>query len=287
MSTPWQTPHRFEQVILYIEQHLDQPLDTRLLADLGHYAYFHFHHRFAQHANEPVWQLVKRLRLERAAYLLSYTQMPVVDVADQVGYGSSASLSKAFRAYYGSSPRTFRHRPKPQVSPDDARFLNDYESPRIIRLTHQELLFVRTTGASRHQQAWQQISSLLSRDSALPARLTEPALLGKTPDIPGLTPAAKLRYDLGLVLPTGLQSATLPKTILPVMSQPLPGGKYAVVTHQGPVDTLARSFHALFNQWLVEGGYQLRHAPWYQRYQPTAKSDGDGPPDIDIYLPIE
>ena len=153
MSISWQAPHRFEQVILYIEQHLHQPLDTRLLADLSHYAYFHFHHRFAQHVNEPVWQLVKRLRLERAAYLLTYTQMPVADVTDLVGYGSSASLSKAFQARYSSSPGAFRHRPKPLVSGADARLLRNYTSPRIVRLTPQELLFFRATGPDRHQQA--------------------------------------------------------------------------------------------------------------------------------------
>lgn len=49
-----------------------------------------------------------RLRMERAADLLSRTSTPVRDVARHVGYRQSAQFAKAFRRYGGVTPLQWR-----------------------------------------------------------------------------------------------------------------------------------------------------------------------------------
>ena len=46
--------------------------------------------------------------LERAAQLLTSTELPVKSVAAQVGYASRSSFTRAFVATYGAAPKTFR-----------------------------------------------------------------------------------------------------------------------------------------------------------------------------------
>lgn len=49
-----------------------------------------------------------RLRMERAADLLSNTTTPVRDIARHVGYRQSAQFAKAFRRYGGVTPLQWR-----------------------------------------------------------------------------------------------------------------------------------------------------------------------------------
>jgi AraC-like DNA-binding protein/mannose-6-phosphate isomerase-like protein (cupin superfamily) len=58
---------------------------------------------------EPLGSYVRRLRLERAATLLSGTALPVKVIAARVGYDSEAAFTRAFVRAHGKSPREYRH----------------------------------------------------------------------------------------------------------------------------------------------------------------------------------
>lgn len=53
-------------------------------------------------------QIADRTRLDRARELLEQTDGKMIDISLEVGYGSPASFTRAFRRYYGTSP--LRHR---------------------------------------------------------------------------------------------------------------------------------------------------------------------------------
>ncbi|APR88527.1 Transcriptional regulator, AraC family protein [Minicystis rosea] len=57
---------------------------------------------------EPLGSYVRRLRLERAAALLSGTALPVKVIGARVGYDSEAAFARAFARAYGVSPREHR-----------------------------------------------------------------------------------------------------------------------------------------------------------------------------------
>jgi len=67
-----------------------------------------FAERFAQTFERPPMDLLKQLRLHRAANLLRSSQLPVQIVAMTVGYASRSYFSRAFRSAYGTDPKTFR-----------------------------------------------------------------------------------------------------------------------------------------------------------------------------------
>lgn len=67
-----------------------------------------FADRFAQTFERPPMDLLKQIRLHRAANLLRNSQLPIQIVAMTVGYASRSYFSRAFRSAYGTDPRTFR-----------------------------------------------------------------------------------------------------------------------------------------------------------------------------------
>ena len=52
--------------------------------------------------------LLRELRLRRAAQMLKSSQAPVKAVAQAVGYGSRSYFSRAFKAFYGIDPAAYR-----------------------------------------------------------------------------------------------------------------------------------------------------------------------------------
>jgi AraC-like DNA-binding protein len=67
-----------------------------------------FAERFSETFERPPMDLLKQIRLHRAANLLRNTQLPIQIIAMTVGYASRSYFSRAFRAAYGTDPKAFR-----------------------------------------------------------------------------------------------------------------------------------------------------------------------------------
>ena len=64
--------------------------------------------RFCGLTGEPPMRYVKKTRLTRAAGYLATTSRSVATIANECGYESDASLSKAFKGEFGVSPGEYR-----------------------------------------------------------------------------------------------------------------------------------------------------------------------------------
>jgi AraC-like DNA-binding protein len=64
--------------------------------------------KFAQLVGEPPLRYLKRLRLTAAALTLRSTDNKLDAVANDAGYESAASFTKAFKSYLGIPPGKYR-----------------------------------------------------------------------------------------------------------------------------------------------------------------------------------
>jgi AraC-like DNA-binding protein len=64
--------------------------------------------RFAHFVGVPVMQYLAQWRMQLAATLLSSTSASLAEVAERVGYGSEAALSRAFKRCVGVAPAAWR-----------------------------------------------------------------------------------------------------------------------------------------------------------------------------------
>ncbi len=100
---------RINQVIDYIVTHLDAELSLDALADVACFSKFHFHRIFSGLIGETVNDFVRRLRLEKAAYLLIFDRKKsITEIALDCGFSSSQNFAKTFKPYFGMTPSALR-----------------------------------------------------------------------------------------------------------------------------------------------------------------------------------
>jgi len=99
---------RMEQVQIYIQHHLDQPLGRDALADLSGFSVPHFHRVFTACTGESAASYVRRIRMIRAGQKLRMGAVDITQVALSAGYESHSTFGKAFKKFFGLSPSEFR-----------------------------------------------------------------------------------------------------------------------------------------------------------------------------------
>src|SRR6476646_11712650 len=99
---------RINRVIDYLRGSLDRQVKLGELAGIACFSEFHFHRILGAVSGETLNGFTNRLRLEKAARLLRYSDQSLTDIALDCGFSSSATFSRAFRSGYDTSPRQFR-----------------------------------------------------------------------------------------------------------------------------------------------------------------------------------
>ena len=104
----------------YIENHLDEEINIRKLCKIASFSEYHFQRIFKQFTSESLYNFIKRLRLEKAIFLLrSNHKLKIQDIALSVGFSNQASFAKALKEKYG-------------VNSSQIRKMSDYEINRRI-----------------------------------------------------------------------------------------------------------------------------------------------------------
>ena len=99
---------RLGGLISYLDQHYQDPLALDDLAKVACLSRRSLTRAFrSAYGDSPIDYLI-RLRLDRASELLNSTDLPVIEVAQQVGFADSNYFARSFRKHYGTSPTAYR-----------------------------------------------------------------------------------------------------------------------------------------------------------------------------------
>src|SRR6476619_7400952 len=105
---------------------LDTQAKTQDLARQAYQSRTQFHRLFRSVVEETPAAMRRRLLLERAAYQLGHTGMPVTDIALDANYGSLEAFTRAFRKAFRISPSLYRRMRDPHFhlpAPNKIHFL--------------------------------------------------------------------------------------------------------------------------------------------------------------------
>lgn len=95
----------------YIENNLDKSLSIKELASIANFSEYHFQRIFVYITGENIYKFIKRIRLEKAAYmLLADKNRSMIDIAISLGFANQASFAKAFKSKYGINGSIYRKR---------------------------------------------------------------------------------------------------------------------------------------------------------------------------------
>ena len=92
----------------YMEEHMDEKLTITELSHRFHLSRTACKSCFRSCYGQPIHSWLLDRRMERAAELLEHTKMPILQVAQSVGYTGVSQFNVAFRQRYGKSPREYR-----------------------------------------------------------------------------------------------------------------------------------------------------------------------------------
>jgi len=101
---PWQV----KRITGYLDDHIADDVGLTDLAAIVGMSTFHFCRAFKASTGEPPhrWRIARRI--ERARELLEHTDVPVTEIAAQVGYDDPTLLARAFRKALGVCPSEYR-----------------------------------------------------------------------------------------------------------------------------------------------------------------------------------
>lgn len=94
------------RMVRWMEGHLDRVTLTMLSAQFGYNATY-VSALLSRRTGRTFSQILLQLRMERAALLLRSTDLTVEEIAPMLGYGDKSNFYRAFRDYYGMTPREF------------------------------------------------------------------------------------------------------------------------------------------------------------------------------------
>ena len=99
---------RLNQVMDYVEEHLQNEICEAEVSRLMGCSYSAFQNSFSQVAGIPFSEYVRRLRLTMAAHELLNTDRRILDIALDYGYQSDDAFRVAFKGLHGVTPAEVR-----------------------------------------------------------------------------------------------------------------------------------------------------------------------------------
>ena len=271
---------RINKVVAYINNHLDETLELKTLANEAALSDFHFHRIFKALKGEAIGGYITRLRLEATARLLRYTALTIEEIAFNIGYETPASLSKAFKKQYGISPTEYRTNKdtyimkKEIINPDLA-----LKAPKIVTLEPKNLIYVALTGAYGsldYGKAYEQLWAVIKTQKLFTKGIESICI---SYDDPKITEGSLQRSDVCLAIhkPATPQEEVSCKT--------LAGDKYAVFFYQGSYENLSQVYDTAV-RWVIDHEYTLREEPFFEKYLNDARRTPKEKLKTEIYIPI-
>ncbi|MGN7512383.1 AraC family transcriptional regulator [Aeromonas salmonicida] len=221
---------RLIPVLRALEQ--DPDLSIEALADRACLSLYHFHRVFTAVAGEAPGEMCRRLRMQRAAWQLCYTDASVTTIALGAGLASSQAFAKAFRRHYGCTPGAFRRDKSKNghlLSKDGHAsdrllpYAEDHSSARsntmkTIEMDARTLAYIRVTGP--YGEGYDPVCDQLHQWASARG-LAQGVWIFIYHDNPEVTPPAQCRTDIGVTVSAGTVGAG------EVEIQLIPAGRYA------------------------------------------------------------
>lgn len=102
------TVQKVAEGIIYMSEHLDQPMRVSALAALANLSPAHFSVLFKEQTGCSPRDYLHLLRIHRACQLLRTSNLSVKEIATRLGYQDQFHFSRQFKAFQGASPSDYR-----------------------------------------------------------------------------------------------------------------------------------------------------------------------------------
>jgi AraC family transcriptional regulator len=288
---------RINRAIDAIVRDLAQPLSLQAVSEASGFSPFHFHRVFTALVGETPNQFVKRLRLERALYLMSHApRWSLTDVALHCGFASSSDFSRSFKQHFGQAPRRFdlsafretrradfdrllgsQHAASPQVQALASGANPDGFEARLRDLPARNVAYVRVFEPYREGAVQAACERLLAWAEL--RGLADGQWLGYMWDEPEIVALADCRYDVALVVDDCVPEGDIGCYRFPAM-------RVAEVDIRGDIHQEVRALDWLYKTWLPDSGCVPDDHPAFEAWVGRPFAHGNAHFELACQLPV-
>ena len=97
-----------EEVVHYINAHLDEELSIAELAHMASFSEYHFIRVFSDAVGMTPRKYIINVRMDYAKYLLKTTALPITEIGYKIGYSSESMFCSSFKKHAGITPSEYR-----------------------------------------------------------------------------------------------------------------------------------------------------------------------------------
>jgi AraC-like DNA-binding protein len=101
-------PRILQRVRDYIEDHLNQNISIKTLAEAAGLSMFHFARAFKHSGGVTPHNYLVKCRVRRAQKLLAESDLPLSEIALAAGFSDQSHCARRFREYVGVTPSSYR-----------------------------------------------------------------------------------------------------------------------------------------------------------------------------------
>lgn len=294
---------RIHKVQDYIETHLNEVIFLDELACEAGFSKYHFSRIFQSIVKETLAHYVNRIRMEQALFLLAHRQdKNMTDIAYEMGFTDSAIFSRAFKNYYGISPReyrsTYRKLNKQPFVLSSYKMNGKVRENRVSEvkgevtienLQEKQAIYVRHIGT--YDSLAHEYSKLMNNlwAHAYKQQLIVEGqnwVLAMYHDNPEFGEETQFRTSLCITIPN--DKIVEEDDVVEKMT--IEGGLYAVGHFRIKPDEYGDIWDYMYEKWLMCSEYLPRNACPFEVYRKVPEEgapEGDLFHEVDIYVPIE
>lgn len=274
-------------IMYYIYTHIETHIDVEELSYNLDVSKFHMHRIFKEVFGKNIYEMIKSIRLQKAAnLLLTNNYSTISNIANLCGYSSQSSFIKAFKERFDVSPKQWRQGDYKTYShkilqQSQKAMLSQAEfsklKPTIVKMPDLESFYIRNKGYNTNvRETWQKLHTWVLNNNI--ENYTQIALLH---DNPTITPLSECQYIACIVLE---ENITPVNNRLPNFK--ISNGVYAKFDFQGKHGDMLRFIHWVYHEWLLQSEYETTTKPSYVIYHKNNFLSDDNTFDVSFYISI-
>ncbi|AUP80632.1 AraC family transcriptional regulator [Flavivirga eckloniae] len=281
---------RYKRLLSMLDDKFKEEITVQDIENTAFYSYRNINRIFLSLHQETIGQYQKRLRLEKAAEYLKFSNQSIADIAYDVGYSEISSFSKAFKKHFRCSPSIFRNSYDYRQNLTkkivlDEEFDEDYKPEYTVEeLPDLKIMYLTYYGDYDNIKAikdiWEQLVIYALKKKVLHDKTP---FIGEILDDEEITDVLKCRYNAAVVLDDDkdVDEEGLFRTKI-IKKQ-----KYAKFIHKGSHESCDETYAKIYTYWLTEMPMELADKPTLEFYINDESNTPEEELLTEIYIPVE
>ena len=292
------------RVVDYIQANLENELSLKQLSEIAYFSEFHFNRIFKAVMGEPIYQFIRRLRLEKSAMmLLANPNKSITEIALTCGFSNSSSFAKGFKSHFKMSASAWRNKSSQffakesiPIQIDRGRisvingspvwtFNNENSIRQVVieDIPSIKVAYIRNVGPyQKNENLFRKLYTQLFQWAVPHGQVNDDTYtLNILHDNPEITEKQKLRVMVAIPVIEPVK----PSGTIGIMN--LSGGKYGICRFLLKGDEFKDAWDWMLTEWLINSGYEWDDREAFERGVREKIINGIHFFEVDICIPVK